>query len=131
MFINANFACGKVAFVPETTRINAGLKGSEAPVGGYLCKVTDPTQKAYCLVPLFSKTFAAPIWCVKTTEDKDEANMEVQYKHVSVSNISADWNEIRLSVLVNTVALEEGKELIIYRPACAGKPKLRLESAKP
>ena len=26
-------------------------------------------------------------------------------------------------MLVNTVALEEGQELIVYRPASAGKPK--------
>jgi len=128
LFVEAKFACGKVVLVPETTRINAGPKGSEAPVGGYLCKIKDTTQKAYCLVPLFSKTFAVPIWCIKTTGDETEANMEVQYKKVSVSNIaskstSSDSTEFQLPVLVNTVALEEGQELIVYRPASSGKAK--------
>ena len=43
--------------------------------------------------------------------------------NIASKSTSSDSTEIQLPVLVNTVALEEGQELIVYRAASAGKPK--------
>ena len=113
VFVEDNVSSGKLVLVPETTRISAG---SDIPVGGYRCKVKDTTGKQYALLPLFSNIFAVPAWCIRTSEDEEEANMDVQHKKVSVTAAS-ESNNVEVPVLVNNCALKKGAELIVHRPA--------------
>ena len=128
VFVEANVGIGKLVLVPETTRITVGKSNVDDPVGGWQFRATvaDTPFSVFFLQCTFSKTFAVPVWLLKTTEVENEANMELCTK--SVAKVTSIWglsNEsgIDISVLVNKVALKKGNELIVYREAAPVKPK--------
>ena len=120
VFAEGDFLPGNLVLVPETTRISAASTDSDTPIGGYRCKVQGAAGKEYMLLPLLSENLAVPLSYILTSEDEEEANMEVQRKNVSVT---AGWlnasesNVVEVPVLVNKRAVYKGDELIVHRPA--------------
>ena len=92
--------------LPFGVTAEAATAASDSPVCGYRCKVKDTTGKQYALLPLFSNIFAVPAWCIRTSEDEEEANMDVQHKKVSVTAAS-ESNNVEVPVLVNKCALKK------------------------
>ena len=128
VFVEVNVGIGKLVLVPETTRITVGKSNVDDPVGGWQFRATvaDTPDSVFFMQPTFTKTFAVPFWCIKTTEVENEANMELCTK--SVAKVTSIWgvsseSGIDISVLVNKVALKKGNELIVYREAAPVKPK--------
>ena len=117
-----NFAVGKLVLVPVSQRI---IKSSEVPAGGFECKVSG-TDKYY-VTPMFVPTdFVVPAWIVKTTEDADEANMDVCYKQVTVTstyNRGSSKVVVQVPILVNKVPVKKDVELMYFREAPAKKEK--------
>ena len=117
-----NFAVGKLVLVPVPQRI---IKSSGVPAGDYECKVSG-TDKYY-VAPMFVPTdFVVPAWIVKTTEDADEANMDVCYKQVTVTstyNRGSSKVVVQVPILVNKVPVKKDVELMCFHDAPAKKEK--------
>ena len=123
-FAEAAFAKHKLQLAPMTYRVQACAAGHEPPQGSWPCKVGGST---FHLVPIIAKEFVVPFWYVRVVSDIEEsATMEVVYKTITVSAKAGKEPQkidIEIPMLQNKDALDDGKELIVYRPAPAPKKK--------
>ena len=134
VFCESNYAIGKLALVPESSRIMAVPETSDPPGSGLLCKTDDfDLGKSFYVMPQFASNFASVAWAIRAVDEATEANMRVQYKVSSVcvaqkpKSSSSKHNPdssvtVELPVLVNHKAIKIGDELLVYRESMPKKP---------
>lgn len=119
VFADGNYPTGKLQLVPETSRISTVASESDAPSGAFKCNVSEETGKDFYLMPSFSTTFAAPAWAVRTSAQRDAANLDITMKKVNVKISHAKGKDksidVEIPLIVNTKHIKKDEELILYR----------------
>ncbi|CAJ1386593.1 unnamed protein product, partial [Effrenium voratum] len=129
-----NFATNKLVLVPMTTRISTQLQKSGAQLLGELMAGPEGGL-SFWLVPCFaapkphpegSKGMIAPFWLVQTTEQPDEANMEVTPDLGSHNESDKLIHQvtIKVPVMKNTRAIKAGEQLVVHRKKDTKVPDL-------
>ena len=123
--VTKNFATNKLVLVPMTTRISTQLQKSGAQLLGELMAGPEGGL-SFWLVPCFaapkphpegSKGMIAPFWLVQTTEQPDEANMEVTPDLGSHNESDKLIHQvtIKVPVMKNTRPIKAGEQLKVFR----------------
>ena len=115
---------GKLVCVPETMKVLVAEDASKPlPTGALACTVpANVCGNRVYLLPTFSDKFAVPAWAIRSTENEDDANMEIQTKTVKITsaiNKALTAVSIGVPVLVNKRRLAADDELLIFRPPIA------------
>jgi hypothetical protein len=112
---------GDLVLTPATTNIVAKAKGSkDMPKNGI--RVGERDGYVFFLIPQFTEPtnkkpgFIAPYWLVQSTEDENEANMSTSLAKTMPTAKPRDANDFVIPLLKNSVKLEEGVTLKVFKP---------------
>ena len=128
VFVESAFAKDKLILIPETSKV---IVAKEAPTNGL--KIESPidlADKSIFLTPTFNvKETVVPSWLVRAVNNEKDANIGISKKSVSITIVVGAKKterkvDIKVPVLVNTVALKAQDELFIYRAPAAKKRSL-------
>ena len=117
VFAEAAFRVGKFVLVPGTMKISAVEQQAQRDL---VCTITPHVSpKTFVLLPHFGDTFASPAWAIRASEQEDKHNMAVQFKNVNV-NVASGKQQVsivvQVPIVVNTRALSQGDEALLFRP---------------
>ena len=132
-----SYAIGKLALAFETSRVMMTKPGDQKPSNGLACTVpkeliedhpTVPLDRSFFLMPMLATDFQVPAWAVRQADDDSKVNMAIKMQSITM-NVSTKFGRenrsekvvIEVPILVNTVAIADGSELFVKKPAAQPK----------
>lgn len=127
VFAAADIKAGEMVILPLTDRLTAMEEGAQPPVGALQCGVPATiSPKSFFLVPRFDSSWISPAFAIRSTEDAEEANVEVRPRLVLVTvgpqtGKKKQATTIGFPTIVSNVDMSVGTELLIHRPRAEKK----------